>query len=716
ATAATVATGATAAAGAIAATVATAVIVVAVFVSTLAINLTLLLTGMHSLVFRVAMTGVQDEDFETPIYASISDGGDFYQEQQVYRDTILLTFLDLTPGTEYLVTVQNENQIFFQKTYITADEDAERGFLSAWAEDNEIFLSVEGVVLDADERFTVTAKDDRGNVVFARDGVASFAEYSFKLDKPRNLFFTLLVGGQIAAVTEIRMESEPEPEWEYDPGSAEWNWDDGYTSATVSFAEIHGFDPLILSAEVEEVVVTPAGCETDGTTVYYARVLYEGEEYSDERTVTVPRHGHDYQPEFVWDLNQDGWYDGATLIFVCSYDPDHTNGVEIEAEPEPTSDTEPTCTDSPTTTYTATVEYEGKTYTDERIVVWPEPALGHDFGDIYENEPDESAFSYSYNGNGEIIDATMTLYCERCKQNVTMHATTIEVMPSEVDDLCNEGGEAEYYLFWDGGENVRPENRLEYGRSVTVTVGPIGHDYYEPSYFWIEDQDDSEAFVGVRAIFTCKHNSDHQLPVDMEMKVDEIPADCWSDAYTVYTATLVYNEQTYTDQRRVDHPETALGHEFPEPDPENDVEGVTFRYETSEYGEIVSATMTRVCAVCGNEETVEADEVELVMPEILDLCEYDGSAEYRLYWADDEFEKYVTATIMPAGHDYDFEDVEFEWDEDFKEGYTANAILTCRRNPDHAKTIEATITEEDDRYIATAHYGEHTFTDERMKD
>ena len=108
-----------------------------------------------------------------------------------------------------------------------------------------------------------------------------------------------------------------------------------------------------------------------------------------------------------------------------------------------------------------------------------------------------------------------------------------------------------------------------------------------------------------------------------------------------------------------------------------------------------------------------------VNPEEIDLCEYDGSAEYCLcfYWDDGELEKYETVTITPD-HDYDFEDVEFQWYEDFKEGgySSVEAILTCRRNPDHIKTVEATITEEDDRYIATAYYAGHTLTDERAKD
>ena len=876
---ATVATGAATAAGAIAATVATAALVVAVFVSTLAINLSLLLAGMTSLIFRVDMTGAQDEDFETPIYATITDGDEYFAQQQVYRDTLLLTFEGLEPGTEYTVTVKNEEKIFFEKTYVTATEEVERGFLSAWNEGNEIFIIVEGVILADKERFTVTAKDDRGNVIFARDGVEEFAEYSFKLDKPRNLFFTLLVGGEVAAATEIRM---PEFESEYDFENAYWSWSDDGTYATVSFGNFFGGEPLQLTAEITENVDLEPTCETEGQMTCYARATIGDRDYSDERTVILPALGHEYTAEFEWveggddtyvaagavltcshnpdhtltleatltrqefdatcsddayvvytatveqdgetfedtrtkfregtalgheypDLysdepdesafeitrneigevtaatvtltclrckethtipateiermtydcnvcedteaeyylfwdsegimeyakyvtvsvtptghdythefdwikNQDGWYDGVNLVMTCSRDPSHV--VEVEATMEEIGNTEATCEDPATTTYRATAEYDGVTYTDERTLEWEYSALGHQFESVYENEPDESAFHYTYNANGEIVDATMTLVCQRCHESVTMHATEIEVMSSE-ENLCEEGGEAWYYLFWDDGHD------LEYSRYETATVGPLGHDYYEPTFMWNQGGDDT--YVGATAIFTCRHNSEHMLELEATMETDEYEANCLNDAYTFYTVTVEYEGETYTDQRRVDHAGTALGHDYPEPDPDEDVDGVTYEYTYSDAGEIIGATMTRVCARCGEEETREAT-VDRMVPEFLDVCEYDGSAEYYLFWDGIEFSKYVTVTITPLGHDYG--EPEFDWIEGGDDTYEgATAYITCSRDEDHVVELEATMTEEyhgatclNDAYTlytATVEWENETYTDTR---
>ena len=1059
AAAATAATGAAAAVGTIAATVATAVIVVAVFVSTLAINLSLLLAGMTSLVFRVEMTGAQDEDFETPIWAIITDGDEYYDTQEVYRDTLLLTFEGLTPDTEYTVTVRNEEKVFFERTYVTATEEVDRGFLSAWNEGNEIFIIVEGVRLDDRERFTVSATDERGNVIFARDGVEEFAEYSFKLDKPRNLFFTLLVGGKMAAATEIRMLDDLNALYDFE--NPVWSWSEDHLTAEVSFGSFFDAEPLILTATVTESVDAEPDCENDGFATYYAAAYYEDREFFDETTEILPAFGHFYTAEFDWieggdgdylgatatltcshnpdhtleleaevtreefeatcdadayviyravveldgetydetktefregtaygehlypDLyaeepdesaftltknasgevtaasltltclrcnesqtipatevermtwdanlcedteaeyylfwdtdgimeyakyvtvpvtptghdyeavydwikNQDGWYDGVNLILTCSHDPSHV--VELEMEMTEIGNTEATCENDATTTYRATAEHEGVSYQDEKTLEWEHSALGHQYPDLYaeepdesaftltknasgevtaasltltclrcnesqtipatevermtwdanlcedteaeyylfwdtdgimeyakyvtvpvtptghdyeavydwiknqdgwydgvnliltcshdpshvvelemdmteigntgaacedpatttyrataeyggvsyqdektlewehsapghrfadpyENEPDESAFTLTKNANGEITDATMTLICEVCGQSVTLHATEIEVMSSE-ENLCEEGGEAEYYLFWEYGRQYE-SNQLEYSRYETATVGPLGHDYYEPTFMWNEGGDDT--YLGATAIFTCRHNSDHTLEREATMETDEHAPNCLSDAYTVYTVTVEYEGETYTDERRVDQPETALGHEYPEPSPDGDVDGVTFNYVYADNGEIVSATMTRVCSVCGEEETLEAT-IERMVPEFLDVCEYEGSAEYYLFWEDIEFEKYVTVTVTPQGHDYG--EPVFEWMEGGDDTYLgATATVTCSHNEDHVVELEVTMTQThheatclDDAYMlytASVEWEGETYTDTR---
>ena len=130
-------------AGGVAASVMTAVIVVAAFVSTLTINLSLILASMYSLVFKVELAGVQEEDFATPIVAILEGEDGFYREREINIDTVYITFEDLEPSTEYLVTVKNEEKVFLQKSYFTASENEEKCFISAWSKEGRVFVFVE---------------------------------------------------------------------------------------------------------------------------------------------------------------------------------------------------------------------------------------------------------------------------------------------------------------------------------------------------------------------------------------------------------------------------------------------------------------------------------------------------------------------------------------------------------------------------------------------
>ena len=888
AAAATVATGATAAVGTIAATVATAVIVVAVFVSTLAINLSLLLAGMTSLVFRVEMTGAQDEDFETPIYATITDGDEYYDVQEVFRDTLLLTFEGLSPDTEYTVTVQNEEKIFFEKTYVTAKEEVDRGFLSAWNEGNEIFMIVEGVTLGDRERFTVSATDERGNVIFARDGVEEFAEYSFKLDKPRNLYFTLLVGGKIAAATEIRMLDDAGAL--YDFGDPVWSWSDDRQTAEVSFVNFFGGDPLILTATVTESVDAEPDCENDGFATYYAAAYFEDREFFDETTLILPAFGHfytaefdwieggdgdylgatailtcshdpdhtleleaeltreefdatcdadayvifratvdldgetyddtrtsiregtmlghlypdlysdepadsaftltkngigevtaaeltltclrcnesknvpatevermtwnanvcedteaefylfwetedimeyakyvtvpvtpaghDYQPEWEWTMNVDGWYneDGATLCFVCSHDHTHRfTAAAANVAEDRGRYTEATCTDPAESIYVATAEYEGKTYTDEKTVVWEYSTLGHNFGDLYENEPGDDQFNIQKNANGEITAASMTLRCLRCDQDVTLDAVEIEVSPLDGENLCEDGGMAQYYLFWN-------QDGLEYAKYVESEVGPIGHDYTNERFDWTEDDDGG--YSGATLVFTCSHDGAHTVQIEATLTSQSYEATCEDNARVVWTATAEYEGRTYTDTQTITDYGSVLGHDYPDPMLDDEQTGLSIEYRQNERGEITGATMTLTCARCGHTETYEADEIELTENHQVNLCEDGGEAEYTVFWGSNgmEVRKYKTVTVDPLGHDYAAP--VFNWTEDGDGGYTgATATFTCNRNGEHESTVSTELSHEyvaatcDDGaytlYTATVIFGGVPYSDAR---
>ena len=286
--------------GLVAASVAAAVVVVAVFVSTLAINLSLVMANMNSLVLEVNMTGAQEEDFVDPIYAILTGEGDVYQEQTIDPDRLILTFDDLQPGTRYHVTVKNEKKVFFESDFFTATTPNEKGEIVSYMEGTDVYVTVENASLKSTEHYTLVAKDAEGNVVYQVDGVEAFNEYHFTIDKPKNLYFYLMVGGRTYALDSVELP-------EYDYANGVWSWADDHLSATVTYADKKGGAPLVLTATVTRKT-TDATCEKDGSIVYTAKATHEGKTFTQKQTTILEALGHNYE----------GTYESGHFTYTCS--------------------------------------------------------------------------------------------------------------------------------------------------------------------------------------------------------------------------------------------------------------------------------------------------------------------------------------------------------------------------------------------------------------
>jgi hypothetical protein len=130
-----------------------------------------------------------------------------------------------------------------------------------------------------------------------------------------------------------------------------------------------------------DIVTVAAACEQDGSVKYIAIVEFNGNTYSDDKTVvlTGSATGHNWEfTGFTW-TGSDA--DGYTAVanYVCSNGEPHYAAVDAVVTSERT---EPTCTEAGAVTYTAFVSAEdsldGHEHTAERTAVLP--ALGHDWG------------------------------------------------------------------------------------------------------------------------------------------------------------------------------------------------------------------------------------------------------------------------------------------------------------------------------------------------
>ena len=121
---------------------------------------------------------------------------------------------------------------------------------------------------------------------------------------------------------------------------------------------------------------------------------------------------------------------------------------------------------------------------------------------------------------------------------------------------CTAEGNTEYWTCETCGKIFSDaEGKTEIALSDTV-ISKLGHSYGEPVWIWSEDG------KSCTVTFTCDNDENHQESKEASITstVKEEPT-CTEDGITVYTATVEFNGQTYTDTKEIaDLP--ATGHQL----------------------------------------------------------------------------------------------------------------------------------------------------------
>ena len=506
-------------AGVIASSFVTAALVVAVFVSVLTIRLSLVMADFDRLVVQVTMEGAQDEDFLTPIVAVLEGKNGEHREVDIFRDTYLLTFDGLSPDEEYTIRVRSGEKLFAENTFVTASEPKKSGSITAYTEGDKVYIVAKDVALKAGEFYSVIVKDGEGKTIFGADSDEPNKTFSFTPQNPSDLYITLGIGGEIYSVCRIKMELDQV----YDLMNGTWEWTSN-TDATVSFAEIHGGEPLVIVANVVEKTTLNPGCETAGEITFTATAEYDGGVYSDDRTVTISALGHDYgSPTFTWTSTDNGYT--VTAEFVCTHNAEHKENVTASVA---TVVTDPTCDDDGFTTYTATVVFGDEEYSDEKVVVDENSALGHDFSQYYEGSEYRPTFVWTEEDNGGYTAVAVF----NCKNN-SSHTQEIDAEIGVEDGVdCTDGGYIYYYasvLF----------NDCDYSEEKKVWAEP-GHKLM-PVFHWINY---GETY-SVEFHMVCERGDYQDGPNSAELLTTE------EKGYTLYTATAVYDNVVYTENKKV---------------------------------------------------------------------------------------------------------------------------------------------------------------------
>ncbi len=373
-----------------------------------------------------------------------------------------------------------------------------------------------------------------------------------------------------------------------------------------------------------------------------------------------------------WQWESD--YSEVVLVLVNKNDP--TDTVELEA----TISVEkhmPSCETAGEFIYTATAEYLGVTYTDTKTVI--KNPTGHIWGFRGWNWAED--YSYADAHFVCLHDATHT-------KDIREQAEVTRVEPT-----CETEGKITYYVY-----TILDEEEYEDTREVAIEA--LGHDYQFVGFEW------DEHYASAEALFECSHDAAHKMRLEAEISVTSRPATCEEDGATVYTATVEYNNEVYTDQKTA-VTERAKGHLW------------SFK-EWVWAEDNLSADAHFYCLHDATHTKVVHEEAEVTRVE--PTCETEGSITYYVYTIlnEEEYEDSKVVTLDALGHDYQLKS--WNWAEDYS---SASAEFVCSHDAEHKQSVAAVITsvrvepteeaEGSITYTATVEFEGKTYTDEKVE-
>ena len=522
-------------------------------------------------------------------------------------------------------------------------------------------------------------------------------------------------------------------------GAPTWTWADDYSMAVATFTCESGDSVVEKTAAVvldEETSFAP-GCESEGENNYIATVTFNGVEYSDTASETVPATGHSYgAPEWTWEVTETEFGNtiSAKAVFTCA-EGDSTVEKTAMLSVESQNYTAPDCETAGQVDYVYTgtvVGPDGVEYTDTYTDHHDFEARGHNWT-IADHETD-IVWAEDHSS------VSVKLTCINDESHVeTLTITEIEV--ETVDPTCEDWGWISY-----SAEFSYEGMFAMLGDSVDLE--PTSHDY-EITYTWSDDNS------MVSAVAVCKNDETHVVNETVKTTAETTPATCTEDGNSVFTA--VFTNELFGTQTKTVVIE-ATGHTAGEAVRENEVAATcetAGSYDEVVYCTVCGAELSRetktieklahtvgnvvreneaaatctedgsydlvvYCTVCGEElarTTVTVPATghtagEAVREnEVAATCETAGSYDEVVYCTvcGTELSR-ETKTIEALGHDWG--EPEWTWSSDHK---TASAKFVCKTDESHEKTVEATVTSETQGnttvYTATVELDGETITD-----
>lgn len=265
------------------------------------------------------------------------------------------------------------------------------------------------------------------------------------------------------------------------------------------------------------------------------------------------------------------------------------------------------------------------------------------------------------------------------------------------------------------------------------------HEYGIPEFVWGED------YKACTAVFTCE-DGDDEKKIECDINSETTDPICTEDGKTVYTATVFFADQEYTDTQEEVIPATGHTYEYIDngdgthtkvctagddtaTEPHTYQDGIctycgaeepkehVHEYGTPEFKwseDYTTCTMVFTCKDGDDQQSIECE----VTDEITDAtCTENGKAVYTAKGTFDgkEYIDVKEVEIPASGHAYGTP--EFNWSEDYQ---TCTAVFNCESCDDEQKiecditseTTDPTCTEDGKTlYTATVSFADKEYTD-----
>ena len=366
--------------------------------------------------------------------------------------------------------------------------------------------------------------------------------------------------------------------------------------------------------------------------------------------------GHSWDKEsIVWNWNAD--FSAATATFTCLRNAEHSESLNAQITSSVTSPA--TCTDAGTKTYTATVSFNNEEVSDTKTETLP--VLMHDW--------DMDNIIWNWSTDHSSATATFTcLHDAEHTETITAQITSSVTSPA----TCTETGTKTYTA-------TVSFNNEKVSDTTTKTLPTLGHIWDTDNMQWVWANDHTTA----TATLICENDPSHkQVATAQGSSITSqitTPATCTEAGTRTYTAEVKFFNRTYTGQST----ETilTLGHDW-------DMQNIVWNW--TDYS---SATATLCCKNDSSHTQTAIAQGSSITSEITTpaTCTDTGTKTYTAEVTLNGQKVFGTKTeTLPAlGHNWDTENVVWDWETDFS---AATATFTCLKNAEHPETINAQIT------------------------